>query len=203
MHCDGLSAKLIDGAGVLRARLAFALMLVALPVKAESPIYRVEPALTTAEFVATQLGVFFARGHFVRMSGRIVYDPLNSAGTVDFDLDAKSVATGWSSRDAFIRGEEMFDAERHTVIQFRSTRLTFAHDKPAQIDGELTLRGVKRPLSLTIARFDCGKVREDGRETCSAEASGTIHRSEFGMDILVPLISDNVELRFVVTAIRE
>jgi polyisoprenoid-binding protein YceI len=182
---------------------AFALTLFALPVGAEPTVYRVEPALTTVEFVATQLGVFLARGHFGRMSGRIAYDPLSEAGSVDFDLAAASVATGWSSRDAFIRGEEMFDAEHHPVIQFRSSRLTFVHGAPARIDGALTLRGVTKPLSLAIARFDCGKVREDGRETCTAEVSGTIHRSDFGMDVLVPLIGDDVELRFVVTAIRE
>ena len=73
----------------------------------------------------------------------------------------------------------------------------------ARIDGELTLRGVTRPLSLAIVQFDCGRVREDGREICNAEVSGTIHRSDFGMDILVPLVSDDVELRIEVTAIRE
>jgi polyisoprenoid-binding protein YceI len=174
-----------------------------LQAKAEPPIYRVEPSLTTAEFVATQFGVFRARGHFARMSGRIAYDPLASSSSVDFDLAASSVTTGWSARDAFIRGEDMFDAERHPVIRFRSTRLTFAQGKPARIDGELTLRGVTRPMSLTIARFDCGKAREDGHEVCNAEVSGIIHRSEFGMDALVPLVGDGVELRFVVTAVRE
>jgi polyisoprenoid-binding protein YceI len=182
---------------------ALSLTFFAIPVKAEPSIYRVEPSLTTVEFVATQLGVFPARGRFAQMSGRIVYDPLGPAGSVDFDLVAASVATGWRSRDAFIRSEEMFDAERHPVIRFRSTRLTLAHDKPARIDGDLTLRGVTKPLSLAIARFDCGKVREDGRETCSAEVSGTIHRSDFGMDVLVPLIGNDVELRLVVTALRE
>ena len=137
------------------------------------------------------------------MSGRIVFDADRRGRQRRFELAAASVTTGWSARDAFIRGEDMFDAERHPVIQFRSTRLIFADGKPARIDGELTLRGVTRPLSLAIVQFDCGKVREDGRETCSAEASGTIHRSEFGMDILVPLIGDDVELRFEVTAIRE
>ena len=155
------------------------------------------------EFIATQFGVFRARGHFARMSGRIAYDQIGAAGSVNFDLAATSVTTGWSARDTFIRGEDMFDADRHPVIQFRSTRFIFADGKPAQIDGVLTLRGVTRPLSLAIVQFDCGKVREDGRETCSAEARGTIHRSEFGMDVLVPLIGDDVELRFEVTAIRE
>jgi len=190
--CDGL------------ARFALVVLtLVAFPVRAESPIYRVEPSLTTVEFVATQFGVFRARGHFARMSGRIVYDPVGSAGSVSFDLAAASVTTGWKSRDTFIRGEDMFDADRHPAIQFRSTRLIFAQGKPTRIDGELTLRGVTRPWSLAIVQFDCGKVREDGREICSAEAGGTIHRSDFGMDFLVPLIGDDVDLRFEVTAIRE
>ena len=203
MFCELSSKRLTDGAAKLRAALAFALTLVAIPVEAESPIYRVEPSRTNVEFVARQLGVFPARGHFARMSGRIVYDPAGPANSVDFDLVAASVSTGWSARDAFIRSEEMFDAERHPVIRFRSTRFTFAHDRPTRIDGEITLRGVTKPLSLTIGRFDCGRVREDGREVCNAEVSGAIRRTDFGMDALVPLIGDDVELKFVVTALRE
>ena len=183
--------------------VAMALTLVAFPARADSPVYRVEPSLTTAEFIATQFGVFRARGRFARMSGRIAYDQVGAAGSVNFELAATSVTTGWSARDTFIRGEDMFDAERHPVIQFRSTHFIFEDGKPAQIDGVLTLRGVTRPLSLAIVQFDCGRVREDGREICSAEARGTIHRSDFGMDVLVPLIGDDVQLRFEVTAIRE
>ena len=105
-------------------RLTLALAIVAVAVNAESPSYRVEPSLTTAEFVATQFGVFRARGHFAQASGRIAYDPLGLAGSVDFDLAAASVRTGWSARDAFIRGEDMFDAEHHPLIRSLSQ---FAH----------------------------------------------------------------------------
>lgn len=187
----------------MRGAVALALALLALSVEADPPTYRIDPARTTVEFVATQFGVFPAHGHFARMSGRFVYDPTGQAGSVDFDLAASSVSTGWTARDAFIRGEDMFDADRHPVIRFRSTQFVFAQGKPARIDGQLTLRGVQRPLSLTIARFDCGKHGEAGRDACSAEVSGVIHRSEFGMDFLVPIIGDDVELRLMVTAVRE
>src|SRR5258707_10492807 len=156
-----LSTRPMGGAANCSARLALVLIFVALPVDADPASYRVEPSLTAVEFVATQFGVFLARGRFARMSGRIVYDPAGAASSVAFDLAAASVTTGWSARDAFIRGEDMFDAERHPVIRFRSTRLTFANGTPARIDGELTLRDVTRPLSLHIARFDCGKMRDD------------------------------------------
>jgi len=70
------------------------------------------------------------------------------------------------------------------------------------VDGELTLHGVTRGVTFKVTRLQCGASPVDGREGCGAEASGTVHRSEFGMGFAASLIGDDVELRFLVTAFR-
>lgn len=187
-------------------RVAGALLCAAVaiaPARAEVAAYRVEPVLTAAEFSVVHLGFIRAHGSFARVSGRIVLDPAAGTGRVDLDVGTESVATGWSLRDAFLRGEHMFDSARHPLVHFRSTRLFFADGRLARVDGDLALRGVTRPVSFTVVAIACGAGRHAGREGCDAEATGTIRRRDFDMDFAWPLIGDEVELRFLIGATRE
>ncbi len=180
-----------------RAALALVLLLAVRHAGAEAIRYRVEPTLTTVEFAIVQFGVFTQNGRFAKTSGAIIYDPAIPNGTVALDIVTASVTTGWGGRDDFIRSEDLFDAERHPVVRFRSTSLEFVADRLVRVDGNLTLHGATRPVSFAIANADCG------RETCVAEASATIKRREFGMDYAWPLIGDDVRLKLRVTAVRE
>lgn len=183
--------------------LAACLALAAVAAQAEPALYRVQPAQTIVEFSILHLGVFRAEGRFTRVTGHILYDPAVPTGSVDIDIASKSVATGWGTRDAFLRGEAMFDSEHHPEVRFRSTRMEFAGGKLMRVDGELTLRGVTRPISLAVSRLECGTQANPGRDACDAEAETTLRRREFDMDFAWPLINDEVELRFVIRAIRE
>ena len=180
-----------------RAGFAIVFLLASWRAGADPIHYRVDPALTSVEFAIVQFGVFVQNGRFATTSGGIVYDAAVPFGSVSLDIVASSVTTGWSSRDDFIRSEDLFDADHHPVVRFRSTHLQFATDRLVRVDGNLTLRGATRPVSFTITKADCG------HETCVAEASATIRRRDFGMDFAWPLIGDDVQLKFRVTGIRE
>jgi polyisoprenoid-binding protein YceI len=172
------------------------------PAVAEPPTYRAESSLTSLEFTVSHFGLSMQHGRFREAWGRIVYDPATASGSVDFVVDPASVDTGWDLRDAFLRSEEMFDIADYPVLRFRSRHLTFEGARLVAIDGDLTLHGVTRPLTLSVARLECGRNPADGQEGCGAEASGQLHRSDFGMDFARTLIGDDVELRFFVTAFR-
>jgi polyisoprenoid-binding protein YceI len=177
------------------AAAAFAATASAQPVA-----YRIDPALTRVEFSVLHLGILPADGRFTQATGHVVFDAAMHTGRIDVDVAGASVASGWSLRDAFIRGENMFDVERHPVVRFRSPRLVFAEERLARVDGELTLRGVTRPVSLTVTHVACGS----GAGTrCVAAAEGVIRRRDFGMDFAWPLIGDEVSLRFAIVALRE
>ena len=74
---------------------------------------------------------------------------------------------------------------------------------PAAAEGELTLLGVTRPLTLTISRVKCAAHPMLKKEDCGAEVAGMLKRSEFGMKAYVPLVGDEVTLRIQIEALKD
>ena len=183
------------------AAIAFALALSGI-ARAQPATFHIDPAHTTAEFAVTYLGFAKQHGRFERTRGSVVLDPSKSAGSVDFVIDAVSVDTGWDLRDAYLRGEQMFDTARYPEVRFRSTRLVYEDALLVAIDGEITMHGVTRPIRLAVRRIDCQTDPAHGRQDCAASVVGRLSRSAFGMDFAYPLIGDEVALEFVVKAFR-
>jgi polyisoprenoid-binding protein YceI len=165
-------------------------------------VYRIEADLSSTEFAVTHLGLSKQHGRFGRTEGTIVLDPEDHAGSIDLVIDARSVDTGWTVRDAWLRGEDMFDVAHYPVMRFHSTQLVFDQSQLIGIMGLLTLRDVTRPVVLTIERMQCGRVPDGGREGCGAGAVSTIKRSDFGMNYAMGLVGDKIDLSFRVTAFR-
>jgi polyisoprenoid-binding protein YceI len=165
-------------------------------------VFRIDPALTQAEFAVAHFWVTKLRGRFGRTQGTIVLDGDGRAGSIEFAVDATSVDTGWSARDDFIRGERMFDAARYPVIRFRSTQLTFDRARLIGAAGELTLRNVTRPIAVKVERLECGPEPGGGREGCGVAVVSSIKRSDFGMTFALPFVGDEIDLAFHLTAFR-
>jgi polyisoprenoid-binding protein YceI len=195
----GTPARSVAGSGWPMAAMV-AVLAWASPAQSAPDIYRVEPGMTSVEFGVSHLGISRQRGTFDQTWGRIELDGTRASGRIDFVVDAASVNTGWSVRDAFIRGEDMFDVEQYPVMRFRSTRLDFDAGRLRRIEGDLTLHGITREVTFAVTRLDCGTDPATGRAGCGAEASGTIKRSDYGMSYALPLIGDEIDLRFLVTA---
>jgi polyisoprenoid-binding protein YceI len=164
--------------------------------------YRVDPDLSSTEFAVSHLGMSTQRGHFGRMQGTIVIDPEGHSGAIDFVIDATTVDTGWGARDAWLRGEHMFDVAHYPVMRFRSTQLVFNEERLIGMTGLLTLRDVTRPVILKIDRLQCGSEPDGVREGCGAGAVSTIKRSDFGLTYGLGLVGDDIDLSFQVTAFR-
>lgn len=176
---------------------ALTLAMVAASALADPATYRVDNENTRAEFEIAHFGVIHTQGRFERLAGRLAFDGAARAGSIVLDIAAASVATGWDARDEFIRGESMFAAARYPRVHFQSTRFEFAGDRLARVAGDLTLRGVRRPIVLAVGRIECGGT------ACVAEVSGNIRRSEFGMEAMWPVLSDDVALSFRIHAVKE
>jgi polyisoprenoid-binding protein YceI len=162
----------------------------------------VDADLTRARFAVEYLGIATAHGRFGRTSGTIDVDAQQKVERIDLAIDTESVDMGWDLRDAFVRSEVMFDARRYPRLHFRSTHVSYEGARLVGVEGDLTLRGVTRPVRLDVARVECAIRPDDGRETCGATVTGRISRRAFGMDFAYPLIGDEVELEFEVTAFR-
>ena len=171
-------------------------------VQAAPESYRVEAQMSSTEFAVTHLGLSRQRGRFGRTEGSILIDPQEHSGTIDLVVDATSIDTGWAVRDAWLRGEDMFDVARFPVVRFESTQLVFNQERLIGISGLLTLHGVTRPVVLKIERMQCGVIPDSGREGCGAGASASIKRSDFGLNYALGLIGDDIDLNFQVVAYR-
>ena len=172
-------------------------MLLAPTAGAQPLTYRIDPAHTQAEFEVDHLGVFRAQGRFANVGGTLVYDGSAQSGAIDLTIPVASVATGWDTRDQFLRGTSMFDASQFPRMRFVSKRFEFESGRLAHVAGDLTLRDVTQPVTLRVRAMHCQS------DTCVAEASAVIRRREFAMDAWWPLIGDDVQLRLHLTVVRE
>lgn len=102
-----------------------------------------------------------------------------------------------------LKGEDFFNVEKFPAITFKSSNVKFEGDKVASIDGDLTIKGVTKPVTLTVFSFNCGPHPVTKKEACGANVSTKIKRTEFNAGKYVPGVSDEVTLNIVVEAIKE
>jgi polyisoprenoid-binding protein YceI len=106
---------------------------------------------------------------------------------VDVTIDLNSVNTGNEKLDAHLRKADFFDVEKFPTATFKGTLTGFKDGAPTQVQGELTMRGVTRPVNLTIRSFKCMPHPMSKREFCGADAVGVIDREQFGITFGKPM----------------
>lgn len=162
--------------------------------------YVIDPSHTYASFEIDHLGFSTQRGQFNRSAGSIQFDHETQSGNIDITIDAASLDTGFDLRDDALRGESWFNVAAFPYILFRSQRFIFDREKPVAVEGMLTLLGETKPMRLEITRFKCGLNLVSRKQSCGADAFGTLKRSDFGLQNSIPFIGDEVRLRIQVEA---
>lgn len=127
------------------------------------------------EFTVRHMGVGKSRGRFDSFSGEIVTGETPEQSSVTATIDTTSVNTGNADRDAHLRAADFFNTDEHPTATFRSTGVR-QDGEDYVIDGELTLLGVTRPVSLSA---ELGGFTEEGVVGLSAKT--TINRTDFGL----------------------
>lgn len=118
-------------------------------------------------------------GTFRTWRGHVVADPANLAGgSVEVEIQASSIDTRNDRRDNHLRSGDFFDAAAHPTITFRSTRVV-ADGRELRIHGDLTIRGVTRPVVLEGRMLDIGGT--PGRRRIGFEAETEIDRMDYGV----------------------
>ncbi len=174
----------------------------ALPASAADS-YTVDPAHTYPNFEINHLGFSTMHGRFGATTGKITLDTAAKSGSIDITIDATSIDTGHAKRDTHLKSEEFFNVGKFPTLAYKSTRLKFNGDKLSGADGELTLLGVTKPVSLTINAFNCGPHPMNKKPMCGANATATIKRSEFGLSTYVPAVGDEVIITIEVEATKD
>jgi polyisoprenoid-binding protein YceI len=167
---------------------------------AQAADYTIDPDHTHPTFEVSHLGYSTYRGRFDKTSGTLSYDPAAKTGSADVTVDVASVSTGVAKLDDHLKTDEFFDAAKYPTITFKSTRFRFEGDKLTAVDGDLTIHGTTRPVTLKVSQVTCKPHPMLKTPMCGADAEAKIKRSDFGVKAFLPLIGDEVTLRLQVEA---
>jgi polyisoprenoid-binding protein YceI len=162
---------------------------------AASGTYRVEPDHTEVMFGVNHLGFTMYYGVFSHASGTLVLDSADpSASRLEVSVPVSSVLTPNSRLNAELQGPKWLNAQADPDMTFRSTHITLTGPDTAQVEGELTLHGVTRPLTLAAKFNRAGDNPLDHHYTVGFHAHGVIKRSDFGVSAYVPMVGDKVHI---------
>jgi polyisoprenoid-binding protein YceI len=166
--------------------------------------YKIEPNHTYPSFEADHFGGLSVwRGKFEKTDGTIVLDRANKTGTVDINIDAASIDFGHAKMNEHAKGPDMFDVAKYPNATYKG-KIVFKGDVPSTVDGELTLHGVTKPVTLHINQFKCMQHPMLKKEVCGADASATFNRADFGVDYGVKMgFKPEVKLAIQVEAIKQ
>jgi polyisoprenoid-binding protein YceI len=177
--------------------------LATLPAVAAVETYTIDPRHTFPSFEVMHFGVSLQRGRFNKTTGKITVDTQAKQGTVEVAIDAASVDTGLDKLEEHVRAEDFLHASQFPTITFKGTRMAFDGDKLKSVAGELTMRGVTRPVTLEAQHFNCRIHPMNKKHMCGGEFVANIKRSEWGIKYAIPALADEMTLRINVEAYRD
>ena len=170
--------------------------------------WTIDPSHTTVEFVAKHMMITTVKGRFAEFEGTIVADEQNVAdSTVEVTMQAASIDTRSEQRDGHLRSPDFLDVENYPTVTFRSTRVEGTKDE-FQLTGDLTIRGVTRPITLDVTFEGEGKDPWGGTRA-SFSAKGKFDRRDFGLTWNVALetggilVSNEVKINIEAQAVLQ
>ena len=172
-----------------------------LAAHAQVETYKVDPIHSFPHFGVDHFGVSTIWGRFDKMTGNFTIDRAAKKGSVELAIETASVTTGDTdkgsrprTRDEHLRTADFFNVAEFPRMTYKSTNVKFSGDNPSEIEGQLTLLGVTKPVTIKIDRWTCKDHPMSKKPMCGGNASGSFKRTDFGMKYLVPAVSDEVKL---------
>lgn len=165
--------------------------------------YTIDPTHTWPMFGVNHLGFSTQRGRFDKTSGKVTLDIAAKKGSIELIVETASIDMGFDKWNEHMKGQDFFRVASFPTMRFVSDKLVFANDKPVAAEGELTLLGETRPVTLTISDFNCGTHPMTRKAMCGANISTTIKRSDFGMTKFIGAVSDEVNIYSPVEAFKD
>jgi polyisoprenoid-binding protein YceI len=173
------------------------------PAMAAPVSYGVEPNHTFPRFSYTHLGFTTQQSRFDKTTGTVVYDKEGRAGSVDIKIDTSSVSTGSTLFNQHIQAEDFLDTAKYPTVTFKSTKVNFDGDKPVSIEGDLTMKGITKRVTLTVTRFLAAPHPIQKKDTIGADAYTIVKRTDFNMGKYAPAVSDEVRIDIAIEALKQ
>ena len=178
-------------------------VLFASTAQAAPETYVIDNAHTFPRFEYTHYGYSRQTSRFDKTSGTIVLDRAAKTGSINVVIDATSINSGVTLFNQHLQSEDFFDTEHYPVISFVSDKLIFTGDDLSAVQGNLTLKGITQPVTLTVTSFVCKPHPSRKKEMCGANATTQIKRSDFNMGKYAPNVSDEVTLSIGIEAAKQ
>jgi polyisoprenoid-binding protein YceI len=167
--------------------------------------WKIDPGHSDVAFTVRHLMVSKVRGHFTRFEGELVLAPNPLDSTVTATIDLASIDTNNPQRDDDLRSANFFEIDQYPTMTYRSTRVRHGEDG-FDVDGELTLHGVTRPVTLAL---DVNGFTPDpyGNTRAGFSATTEINRGDFGVSFNIPLdgggavIGDKIQVFIEIEAV--
>jgi polyisoprenoid-binding protein YceI len=169
---------------------------------AEPVTYVIDGNHTFERFSYRHMGFSTQLSRFDKTTGTITYDAAAKTAAVDVTIDMKSVSTGSELFNGHIQGADFLDTASYPTATFKSTAVKFDGDRPATIEGNLTIKGITKPVTLTVTSFQTGVHPMMKKNMIGADATGQIKRSDFNAGKYAPMTSDEVTLSIAVEAVQ-
>lgn len=175
------------------------------PATAANPVrYEFDKTHSSIMFFVNHLGFSLSTGRFLDFDGFYSFDPdAPEASEVDVTIKTDSLAMQDDRWDAHLKGADFFDVEKFPDMHFKSTEIVKTGDKTGVLKGDLTLLGVTKPVELNVTLVGTGKHPMAPRLVSGFSATGTLKRSDFGMNYALPNVGDEVEIRIEIEGFKE
>lgn len=172
------------------------------PVSAIADTYTIDPTHTYPHFTINHLGFSTVHGRFDKTEGSLTIDLDKGTGSVNVTIDTASVDTGFKKRDDHLRSPDFFNVNEFPTMTYKSTKVTFNGKSTATINGDLTLMGVTKPVTLAVDHIHCGPHPMNKKQVCGFNATAKLLRSDFGIKYALPAVGDEVNLELSLEAVK-
>ena len=173
------------------------------PVFVAPQTFVVDGSHTFPRFSYSHFGLSKQLSRFDKTSGTIVLDKAAKTGSVDIVIDTTSVNTGFPLFNEHIQGADFLDTTQFPTATFKSTKVVFKGDKPTAVKGDLTIKGVTKPVTLKVTSFLAMPHPMLKKDAIGANATVTIKRTDFNAGKYAPNVGDDVTIDIALEAIAK
>ncbi len=167
--------------------------------------YALDPVHTRVMFSVSHAGFSSALGTVSGSTGALLFDPADwTAARLDVRVPIAAIDLGDDGWNRATLARNLLDAGQYPEARFVSTEVTPVDDDSARVCGELTLRGVTRPLCMDVTLNALKRhPMPPFRRTAGFSATATLSRADYGITAWTSVIGDEVELRIEAEAVRD
>lgn len=187
----------------IAASALFTLLVLAGSTGRAADTYQVDPVHSFVILKITHFGSSYSYGRFNDIAGAVVFDQADaSKSSVNLTIKAESVDTANAKRDEHLKGPDFFNVKEFPTITFKSTKVEKSGDKTYSVTGDLTVKGITKPVTTTFNVVGFGKGMK-GEDRAGGEATFTVKRSDFGITYGPGALGEDVIITVAIEGIKQ